>query len=53
MLPVLKSISPDYVVIYGDTNSSMAAALAANEISSKIIHVEAGVRVIPVRTFII
>ena len=44
MLPVLKSISPDYVVIYGDTNSSMAAALAANEINSKIIHVEAGVR---------
>ena len=44
MLPVLKNIRPDYVVIYGDTNSSMAAALAAHEINSKIIHVEAGVR---------
>jgi len=44
LLPVLKNINPDYVVIYGDTNSSMAAALAANDIKSKILHVEAGVR---------
>lgn len=44
LLPVLKDINPDYVVVYGDTNSSMAAALAANDIKSKIIHVEAGVR---------
>lgn len=44
LLPVLKNINPDYVVIYGDTNSSMAAALAANDIKSKIMHVEAGVR---------
>ena len=42
--PVLKNINPDYVVVYGDTNSSMAAALAANDIKSKILHVEAGVR---------
>jgi UDP-N-acetylglucosamine 2-epimerase len=44
LLPVLKDISPDYVIVYGDTNSSMAAALAADDIKSKIIHVEAGVR---------
>jgi len=44
MLPTLKEIDPDYVVIYGDTNSSMAGALAAHDINSKIIHVEAGVR---------
>jgi len=44
MLPILQSISPKYVIVYGDTNSSMAAALAAKEIKSKIIHIEAGVR---------
>ncbi|TVP39458.1 non-hydrolyzing UDP-N-acetylglucosamine 2-epimerase [Candidatus Nitrosocosmicus arcticus] len=44
MLPILKQLQPDWVVVYGDTNSSMAAALAADEIKSKIIHVEAGVR---------
>jgi UDP-N-acetylglucosamine 2-epimerase len=44
LLPVLKEINPDYVLVYGDTNSSMAAALAADHIKSKIIHVEAGVR---------
>jgi UDP-N-acetylglucosamine 2-epimerase len=44
LLPVLKDINPDYVIVYGDTNSSMAAALAADDIKRKIIHVEAGVR---------
>lgn len=44
MLPILKQLQPDWVVVYGDTNSSMAAALAADEIKSKLIHVEAGVR---------
>ena len=44
LLLVLKDIDPDYVVVYGDTNSSMAAALAAEDIKSKILHVEAGVR---------
>jgi len=44
LLPVLKAINPGYVVICGDTNSSMTAALAAEDIKSKIIHVEAGVR---------
>ncbi|WP_415309930.1 UDP-N-acetylglucosamine 2-epimerase [Candidatus Nitrosocosmicus sp. FF01] len=44
LLPVLREINPDFVLVYGDTNSSMAAALAAEDIKSKIIHVEAGVR---------
>jgi UDP-GlcNAc3NAcA epimerase len=44
MLPIIKKLEPSYVVVYGDTNSSMAAALVAEEINSKIIHLEAGVR---------
>jgi len=44
MLKVLREIKPLYVLVYGDTNSSLAGALAAKEVGSTLVHIEAGLR---------
>jgi UDP-N-acetylglucosamine 2-epimerase (non-hydrolysing)/UDP-GlcNAc3NAcA epimerase len=42
--PVLRDVAPEAVLVYGDTNSTLAGALAGAQARIPVAHVEAGMR---------
>lgn len=42
--PVIEQHQPDWVLVYGDTNSTLAASVVATKLHQRLAHLEAGLR---------
>ena len=42
--PLVEERHPDWILVYGDTNSTLAGALAGRLLNVPVAHVEAGLR---------
>jgi UDP-N-acetylglucosamine 2-epimerase (non-hydrolysing) len=42
--PVVREFNPDWVIVVGDVNSSLASSLVCSKLAIKVAHVEAGLR---------